>query len=260
MTDDRPKRFQCLPGGSRPACGEGSSDAEILEVVMKLIRKIERQTGKVPTIEALAFETGVSLTRLKVVISKLLPDVSSDGCAESMSSLKRQLICSSGGVLDDLTQKGLISRRERQRVLREQERTGEPVDLILARLGLASEYLAKNALESQYGVNFVALRKVETIPPGCLQLLPEAVMRQQQLVVLEIDGNRATVAMVNPDDQTALDDIKMRLMGMRVKLSVCTEEDFHWFMDKFYSEQGKSDEKVEGKTARDDPSELCDET
>lgn len=132
---------------------------------------------------------------------------------------------------DELRKKGLITPAQWQKVQQERERTGEPVSLILARLGLASENQVKNALELQYGVNYLSLAKVEPLTAECSKLLPEATMRQHQIVPVAKDGNRVTLAMVNPNNLMALDDVKMRLKGMQVKLTVCTEDDFNLFME-----------------------------
>ena len=147
-----------------------------------------------------------------------------------------------------LVENGLISPEEWKQVQIEKEKTGEPVSLVLARLGLATENQLKNALELQYGVNYLPLAR--TAPPQveCLQLLPESLMRQHQLVPVTKDGNRVTIAMVNPNNLVALDDIKMRLKGMQVKLSVCTEDDFQGFMETIYSKhlaEKKSEEEAE---------------
>ncbi len=147
-----------------------------------------------------------------------------------------------------LVENGLITPEEWKSVQVEREKTGEPISIILSRLGLATENQVKNALELQYGVNYLSLARIDTPPQECITLLPEAIMRQHQLVTVAKDGNRVTVAMVNPNNLVALDDIKMRLKGMQVKLSVCTEEDFQRFMETIYakhlvSEKDKEEEK-----------------
>ncbi len=134
-----------------------------------------------------------------------------------------------------LVENGLISPEQWSQVQLEREKTGESMSVILNRLGLATENQVKNALELQYGVNYLSLAKIDSLVPECMQLLPEAVMRQHQLVPVMKDGNRVSIAMVNPNNLVALDDIKMRLKGMQVKLSVCTEDDFQSFMETIYS-------------------------
>ncbi len=133
-----------------------------------------------------------------------------------------------------LVENGLITPEEWDAVRAEREKTGESVSLILARLGLATENHVKNALELQYGVNFVALAKAAP-EQTVLSLLPESVMRQHQVVAVQQDGNRVTVAMVNPNNLMAMDDIKLRLKGSQIKAVVCTEDDFQSFMESVYA-------------------------
>lgn len=148
-----------------------------------------------------------------------------------------------------LVENGLITPEEWESVQLEREKTGEPVSLILSKLGLATESHVKNALELQYGVNYVSLAKAET-GQEALTLLPEAVMRQHQVVPIMRDGNRLTLAMVNPNNLMALDDIKVRLKGTQIKPVVCTEDDFQQFMETIYSKH-LDDKKKEQDTADD---------
>ncbi|HEY9719117.1 MAG TPA: ATPase, T2SS/T4P/T4SS family [Trichormus sp.] len=133
-----------------------------------------------------------------------------------------------------LVDNGLITPDELRMVQQERNKTGEPISLILSRLGLANESHLKNALEVQYGVNYVSLAKA-TPDHKTLELLPEKLIRQHQVVPLEQDGNRLTVAMVNPNNLLALDDIKYRLRGIVIKPVVCTEDDFQHFMETIYA-------------------------
>jgi type IV pilus assembly protein PilB len=133
-----------------------------------------------------------------------------------------------------LVDNGLITADELKIVQQERMKTGEPISLILSRLGLANETHLKNALEVQFGVNYISLAKT-TVHSDALQLLPEKLIRQHQLVPISQDDNTLTVAMVNPNNLLALDDIRYRLRGIRVKPVVCTEDDFQHFMETIYA-------------------------
>jgi type IV pilus assembly protein PilB len=149
-----------------------------------------------------------------------------------------------------LVENGLLTPEEWEQVQVERQKTGEPVSLVLSRLGLATEAHVKNALELQYGVNYVALTKLETKPAEeCMGLLPESTIRQHQVMPINKDGNRVTVAMVNPNNLMALDDIKVRLKGTQIKTVVCTEDDFQQFMETIYSKH------IDAKTAEADSAE-----
>lgn len=138
-----------------------------------------------------------------------------------------------------LVENGLITDDEWRLVQSEHKKTGEPMSLILSRLGLATESHFKNALELQYGVSYVSLAKTEA-DPELMSLLPEVVMRQHQVVPISRDGSRITLAMVNPNNLIALDDIKYRLKGAQIKTMVCTEDDFQHFMETIYAEKERN--------------------
>lgn len=133
-----------------------------------------------------------------------------------------------------LVDNGLITSDELKIVQQERMKTGEPISLILSRLGLANETHLKTALETQYGVNYISLAKAQA-DHTALELLPEKVMRQHQVVPLSVDGKNLTLAMVNPNNLLALDDIKYRLKSVSVRPVVCTEDDFQHFMETVYS-------------------------
>ncbi len=133
-----------------------------------------------------------------------------------------------------LVDNGLITTDELKIVQQERMRTGEPISLILSRLGLANETHLKNALEVQFGVSYISLAKSQP-ELATLEMLPEKLIRQHQVIPLELAGNTLTVAMVNPNNLLALDDIKYRLRGMVIKPLVCTEDDFQHFMETIYA-------------------------
>lgn len=143
-----------------------------------------------------------------------------------------------------LVDNGLITQDELQLVQQERQKTGEPISLILSRLGLATESHLKNALELQYGVNYVSLAKYEA-EEEVVNLLPETVMRQHQVVPISRDGSRLTLAMVNPNNLLALDDVKYRLKGSQIKAVVCTEDDFQHFMESFTAKKRAEEVNLE---------------
>ncbi|MBZ0185268.1 MAG: Flp pilus assembly complex ATPase component TadA [Candidatus Obscuribacterales bacterium] len=146
-----------------------------------------------------------------------------------------------------LVDNGLITADELKVVQQERLKTGEPISLILSRLGLANEKHLKNALELQFGVNYTSLSKVSP-SSQCMELLPEKVMRQHQVVPVKQEDNKLIIAMVNPNNLLALDDIKYRLRGVQIQPTVCTEDDFQHFMETVYaSRQAELSEQFEDR-------------
>lgn len=140
-----------------------------------------------------------------------------------MSSISKELA-------ELLVDNGLLSDADLEQVEQEKQKTGEPLRIILERLNLASEKQLKNTLELQYGVNYLALHTINPELP-VVDLLPAEVIQTHKVVPIHIDGNRLTVAMVNPDDSAAMSVVKANIT-YDVKPLVCFEDDFQIFLDQ----------------------------
>ncbi len=134
-----------------------------------------------------------------------------------------------------LVDNGQISADELRLAEREAKSTGEPLSIILSRLGLAYEHHFKNALELKYGVTYVSLARTE-IQPEILKIVPEAKIREHMMVPVNEKGSRITVVMVNPEHSTGLAALKQYFGDRQFTPVVCTEDDFMLFMSNLYQE------------------------
>lgn len=156
-----------------------------------------------------------------------------------------------------LVDNGQISADELRLAEREAKSTGEPLSLILSRLGLAYEHHFKNALELKYGVTYVSLARTE-IQPEILKIVPEAKIREHMMVPVNEKGSRITVVMVNPEHTSGLAALKTYFGDRQFTPVVCTEDDFVLFMSNLYREQleakpsGKETNGTKEETAKKD--------
>lgn len=134
---------------------------------------------------------------------------------------------------DLLVDNGQITPEELEQAEAERTKTGEPIAAVLEKLGLVTENSLKNALELQYGVNYVNLSKREP-ENELISLLPESVIRAQLAIPVSQQGERLTIAMVDPSDSAAVDEVKRTLAGRQLKTVVCLEEEFVKFVDKAF--------------------------
>ena len=134
-----------------------------------------------------------------------------------------------------LVDNGQISADELKLAEREAKSTGEPLSIILSRLGLAYEHHFKNALELKYGVTYVSLARTE-VQPEILKIVPEAKIREHMMVPVNEKGSRITVVMVNPEHTTGLTALKQYFGDRQFTPTVCTEDDFMLFMSNLYQE------------------------
>ncbi|MGA2630705.1 MAG: ATPase, T2SS/T4P/T4SS family [Terriglobia bacterium] len=114
-----------------------------------------------------------------------------------------------------------------------------------------SRVLAARLEESneQAGIEYVNLRRIQ-FDARVLSLLPQPMMLQHKILPAGYTNNRLTLAMVNPNNLIALDDVRRILKGVIIEPVVTSEDDFKRFMTTTYSEMLKKEEE-EKKKAKD---------
>ena len=127
-----------------------------------------------------------------------------------------------GDVLVDagiLTDAELLIALETQRsVIGARRRLGH----VLVDLGLTTERQIAEAVSEQLHLETVDLTKV-AVSPDTIRLLPRAVAQRLGLIVLSRDGNRLTVAVSDPTDVVALDDVRLHTGATELVVLVATE-------------------------------------
>jgi type II secretory ATPase GspE/PulE/Tfp pilus assembly ATPase PilB-like protein len=135
----------------------------------------------------------------------------------------------SGNEIGDLLLEiGLISPEELQAAHAEQKRSGERLTVVLEKLSLISNNQLKDALELQFGVNYINLSK-QPPSPEIVELLPEEIRLKHKVLPIAQNGTQYTIAMVDPDDLIAIDTLKIQLKSGQLKKLVCTADDFEFF-------------------------------
>jgi type IV pilus assembly protein PilB len=149
------------------------------------------------------------------------------------------------GIGELLVDNGQISPEELQQAQDERNKTGEPISKVLFRLGLADENQVKNALELEYGVNYVPLKKL-TPDLKTILLVPEKLVKEHEAIPLAQEGSRLTLAMVTPSNFAAFNVFKGRLPSWQIKPVVCSEDDFWDFVTRAYSAPQMMESKKDG--------------
>src|SRR5437773_2018136 len=120
-------------------------------------------------------------------------------------------------------------------------------------LGLA-RILAERLEEAtkQVGIEYVNLFKGK-FDPRIVGLLPQSLCLLHKLVPIAYVNNAVTLAMVNPSNLVAFDDVRRYIKGVVIEPQVCTEDDFKRFMDTVYPDLmgvKEADRKKEEDRAR----------
>ena len=120
-----------------------------------------------------------------------------------------------------LVEQGELKPEGLTRALDEQRRTGASLREVLLRLKLAPESAILNYYEEQLGIPRMDL-STYVLEPEIVRLLPERVARQFTAIPLFKIGGTVTVAMADPLDVVALDEIKQST-GLEVEVVVSAE-------------------------------------
>ncbi len=107
-----------------------------------------------------------------------------------------------------LIAKGLISKEQLAQVLDEAGTGGKNVARLLIDRGLVEEEKLFSILSEDFGIPIISLTKYH-IDPQVAKLIPERVARQYTVVPISKLGERLVVAMSDPMNVFALDDLKM---------------------------------------------------
>lgn len=123
---------------------------------------------------------------------------------------------------DILLSAGLITAKQLQTALETQKKTGVRLGEALISLGFVTEFDMCNTLAEQLGYAFVPNPEGQ-MEPGAAALVSEELARKYRAAPLRLDGTTLIVAMADPLNFMALDDISLQ-SGRRVKPVVSPEK------------------------------------
>ncbi|MDN5346857.1 MAG: type pilus assembly protein PilB [Clostridia bacterium] len=138
---------------------------------------------------------------------------------------------------DLLVETGLLTPSQLERALQEQKRTGERLGKILVRLGFLSERDILEALEFQLGIPKVNLEDYR-LDPEVVGLIPEELARRHMAVPVKKDGNRLLVAMADPLNLLAIDDLRLATR-MEILPAIATEKEIQAALSIYQQNRAK---------------------
>src|ERR1044072_1169057 len=145
-----------------------------------------------------------------------------------------------------LVRENLISPQCLREALDHQREHGGRLGFNLVKLGLVSDDMIPAVLSRHYGIPSVNL-ELFSIEPSVLRLIPQEVAQKHSVLPLSRVGATLTLAMVDPTNVFALDDVKFK-PGLNVEPVVVAEGSVQLAIAKYY---GRSRE-IELSPVRDD--------
>ncbi|HUJ40828.1 MAG TPA: type IV-A pilus assembly ATPase PilB [Candidatus Acidoferrales bacterium] len=139
-----------------------------------------------------------------------------------------------------LVKEKLISQDQLKQALDYQKQHGGRLGTALVKMGLVTDDEVTAVLSRQYGVPSINLKYYE-VDPTVVKLIPQETAVRYQIVPLSRVGSTLTIAMTDPTNVFAMDDIKF-MTGFNVEPVVASESAISEAISKFYGENASVQE------------------
>jgi len=139
-----------------------------------------------------------------------------------------------------LVRNKLIDEKQLTKALEEQKASGGRLGASLTKLGFLKEEDLAAFLSRQYGVPSINLNEFE-IDENVIKLIPAEVVQKYQLIPVNRAGSTLIVAMADPSNIFAIDDIKF-MTGYNVEVVVTSEGSIKTAIDKYYDQSASFDD------------------
>ena len=134
-----------------------------------------------------------------------------------------------------LLDRGIINQSQLDQGLVLQREKGGLIGEILVELGFVKEDDIAQALTAQYGFPYLPLGNYD-VDMDITNIIPGRVARQYLLVPIDKIGNNLTLAMSNPLNVQAIEDVEL-LSGCSVQTFVSTSSDIKRAIEKYYKDK-----------------------
>jgi type IV pilus assembly protein PilB len=136
---------------------------------------------------------------------------------------------------DLLVDSGIITDIQLKEALGEQSKTKQKLGDLLISQGYVTEQQLIEVLEFQLGIPHVNLSKYN-IEPAIIQIIPESLARRYQAIPLHKDGTKLMVAMADPLDYFALEELRMTT-GYRIEPAISSKDELQRAIARHYGLQ-----------------------
>src|SRR6266702_4419668 len=141
-----------------------------------------------------------------------------------------------------LVKESLITQDQLQKALEFQRTNGGKLGTTLMKMGYITDDAITGVLSRQYGVPSINLKYYE-IDPNVIRLIPQDTALRYQVVPLSRVGSVLTIAMTDPTNVFAMDDVKF-MTGFNVEPVVASESAIADAISRFYGGSHSNGEEL----------------
>ena len=131
-----------------------------------------------------------------------------------------------------LVERGVITAEQLSQALESQMKTGGLVGEVIVQMGFATEEAIAQCISFQYGVPFLPLDNYE-ISEDAVTVVPQSVANHYCIVPIDKIGNTLTVAMANPLNVEAAEDLE-DITSLEIQIFVSTASDIRKAIQRGY--------------------------
>jgi type IV pilus assembly protein PilB len=136
---------------------------------------------------------------------------------------------------DLLVREGLINQEQLQRALADQKGSNEKLGSILVRLDFINEDQLIDFLSKQYGIPSITLTQLD-VDSEVVKLVPAQIARKYEVLPIKRSGNQLTLAMADPTNVFAVDDVGF-MTNLQVVPVVASQGAIRKAIDRLYEAQ-----------------------
>lgn len=131
-----------------------------------------------------------------------------------------------------LLQQGIIDEQQLEQAKQTAQQNGGLINSAVVKLGLMEEAELTSLLSQQYKLPVVQLDEYQ-VETHVLSLIPQHLAIKHSLLPLELNGSTLTVAMVDPSNIIALNDIKF-ITGYDIRVVLAGDTEVKTYIEKLY--------------------------
>jgi len=150
-----------------------------------------------------------------------------------------------------LLERGAINNKQLEKAIAHQREHGGLLGQVLTQLGFVTEEEVALALTAQYGFPYLPLDNYD-IDGELMRVVPEQVARQYCLMPIDRIGNALTLAMADPSNVQAIEDVELMTKCV-VQTFVSTPSDITKAIEKHYKKSSNNNRSAEPPSDGDAP-------
>jgi type IV pilus assembly protein PilB len=125
-----------------------------------------------------------------------------------------------------------LREEDLRKALNEQKKYGEKLGNTLIRMGLLSEKEIMETVSKQLGIPIISLFDTN-LPEDVVRMIPESIAKNFMVIPYERNLNVLHLAMVDPLDINAMDEVA-RFLRMEVSPCIVTKSEMKWALERYF--------------------------